>query len=487
MEVLLYSSVVFAPWAFGSTQPWAIWTLNTAGYCMGLLLAGKWLVCWKTGYIPTRWNGNRPEARGAGTPRRVECWLQIALASAPLFLLLYCLVAALNASATYHHELLGFTYHSFVSWLPHSFDSRGTWFGFWNYLSLLLWFWAVRDWLLGKTRQERHLTLGSNRPVKADSPPDIPAPLPARIRRLLWILCLNGALLGLVSILQRLDGTSKLLWLVEPRTGTSKDHFGPFNYRSNAAQYFNLLWPICIGFWWQLHHWHHQRLRLNPRLGSGAHLLLLPASILMAACPMVSTSRGGALLGLAGLPLVMLVFYLTMSHLRHWKSLLIVFAGLLASGLYLGWAPLQDRLVRLRDFTQDASSVERLDQNARTMQMIRDYPLFGIGPNAYEAIYPLYRTPGQPWYPFAHNDWLQFLAEWGAIGFSVILIGLVSVTFFPWQGTASTTLLQGTFLVSFVLVLVHATIDFPFQVHSVFFSFIILLSLYTCLPEATRR
>ena len=28
--------------------------------------------------------------------------------------------------------------------------------------------------------------------------------------------------------------------------------FGPYAYRANASQYFNLLWPVCLGFWWTL-------------------------------------------------------------------------------------------------------------------------------------------------------------------------------------------------------------------------------------------
>ena len=34
-EGLIYLMVIFSPWAFGTTQPWSIWTMNLAGYLLG--------------------------------------------------------------------------------------------------------------------------------------------------------------------------------------------------------------------------------------------------------------------------------------------------------------------------------------------------------------------------------------------------------------------------------------------------------------------
>jgi len=38
---LIYSMVVFGPWAFGTTQPWSVQLMNGAGYVAGSLLACK--------------------------------------------------------------------------------------------------------------------------------------------------------------------------------------------------------------------------------------------------------------------------------------------------------------------------------------------------------------------------------------------------------------------------------------------------------------
>src|SRR4029453_8601654 len=46
----LYFTVLFAPWAFGTTERWSIWTLNVAGYILGLLLFSKWLIRLRAGF-----------------------------------------------------------------------------------------------------------------------------------------------------------------------------------------------------------------------------------------------------------------------------------------------------------------------------------------------------------------------------------------------------------------------------------------------------
>src|SRR5439155_764201 len=127
----------------------------------------------------------------------------------------YCLVSALNARSTYYEEALSFDYHNYVKWLPHSLDAHRTWLAFWNYLALACAFWAVRDWLPGKTGGEQRAERGQGSRVESrggtkereaersnapplhhsTTPPFQSSPFfPARLRRLLWLLAINGAL-----------------------------------------------------------------------------------------------------------------------------------------------------------------------------------------------------------------------------------------------------------------------------------------------------
>jgi len=96
-----------------------------------------------------------------------------------------------------------------------------------------------------------------------------------------------------------------LLFLVIPRVNPlAIDQFGPFAYRGSAASYFNLLWPVVVGFWWMLH-------QTRGRRRIGHHWVLVCAGI-MAACPLISSSRGGALVSAAILMLAAIL--LTGTH-----------------------------------------------------------------------------------------------------------------------------------------------------------------------------
>src|SRR5438046_1552940 len=105
-EPLIYLMSVFSPWAFGTTQPWSIWTMNIAGYCLGALLAVKVFIRQAKGFVPPRWD-NEP----VGQPelpqsvRRLTAGrLTALLVVLTIGVLGYCLLGALNAAATYHPE-----------------------------------------------------------------------------------------------------------------------------------------------------------------------------------------------------------------------------------------------------------------------------------------------------------------------------------------------------------------------------------------------
>ena len=66
---LIYFMVVFSPWAFGTTQPWAIRTMDAAGYVLGLLLAFKLWVRWRKGYRPAKWGRKARSTEGKAESR----------------------------------------------------------------------------------------------------------------------------------------------------------------------------------------------------------------------------------------------------------------------------------------------------------------------------------------------------------------------------------------------------------------------------------
>ena len=147
----------------------------------------------------------------------------------------------------------------------------------------------------------------SLRPACASRFPRLQAPSNGRSRRAcagsFGFYVSMARSLALEGTLQRLDGTNKLLWLVVPRFNqTDESQFGPYAYRSNGAQYLNLVWPVCLGFGWSSAKLPSERRTARRGWGRG-YMILLPSAVLMASAPMISTSRGEALIALAALPI----------------------------------------------------------------------------------------------------------------------------------------------------------------------------------------
>src|SRR5205085_911624 len=136
------------PWTFGTTEHWAIQSVNTWNYVLGGLLVAKWIVRLATGFKPARWHD-------PGLLRGVNP----ALILGPLFALTvvmlgYTALAAWNARADFLYDQQRFEYFEYRKWLPTSYDRSATWEAFRFYLAVACFFWALRDWLGTKTRRE---------------------------------------------------------------------------------------------------------------------------------------------------------------------------------------------------------------------------------------------------------------------------------------------------------------------------------------------
>lgn len=465
-EFIIYFLVIFSPWAFGATQPWSIWTVNIAGFALGLLLAVKLVLRCAKGYRSPRWD---------------ECarkFFPAFLAILTVLFLTYCLVSAMNARATFREDTLTFDYHERIAWLPHSFDATATWSAFWRYLGLACAFWAIIDWLPGKTSAEQRAR--SWNPAK---PTATGMPLfPERLRRLLWVLALNGALLGVEGIVQRLANSPRLLFLVLPRIHqTAVTQFGPYAYRSNAAQYFNLLWPVCLGFWWTL--------KLTRGTGKAHHVVLVCAAV-MATCPLISTSRGGAIvaLGIAAIATVFLLatHFLLPAHSNSragGKTLLaivIFFCASLGFGLVLGWRTLGPRLEQL----DDGFEGRRLMYDT-ARPMAEDFPLYGTGPGTFETASYLYPRPDIFWPPQLHNDWLETRITFGYVGCALLCLalGTIAMRWLIRGGIHGGRRFAALAWLAIGGCLAHARFDFPFQVHSILLLFLVLCAILFSLSK----
>jgi O-antigen ligase len=432
--------IIFSPWAFGTTQRWSITLMNVAAIALGVMLVV-----------------NRLASRAAKEESRRFAWPVVVLASATFFLLGYSLVSAVNSAATYLPSELRLESRPHIRWLPHSFDGPSSWKTFWSLLGLTSVFWSTWDWL----SESRRVT------VPGQAVPRIPS----RLRLLLWTLTINGAVLALEAIVQRTSGTPNLLWIQPTHDNpTAAAQLGPFAYRANGAQYLNLVWPVALGFWWWLHHDRSRGARRNR------HHIILPCVLVMTACALFSLSRGAVFVTVCLLVTSCLLLATRRAPVAVRVSVTAFAALILAAGFFMSWKSLAERIESSK---HDVFS-GRTEVYARAEQMARDYPWFGTGPGTFNYLFQFYReSPEHYWPAQLHNDWLEFRITFGRIGFAALLISLTLATL-RWLlpgGVAR----EAAFLMLTTLALggclLHARFDFPLQIYSIQFLFIVLAAI----------
>ena len=90
-EWVIWFMVIFSPWAFGTTQEWAMGLMNAAGYALGVLFATRCLAR----------RGDPSCLESQAEPGLREQMATRLLGGVTILLLAYCLVSALNARCIY--------------------------------------------------------------------------------------------------------------------------------------------------------------------------------------------------------------------------------------------------------------------------------------------------------------------------------------------------------------------------------------------------
>jgi O-antigen ligase len=157
-----------------------------------------------------------------------------------------------------------------------------------------------------------------------------------------------------------------------------------------------------------------------------------------------------------------------------WRRLLapaLAGVAVIAGFIFLPTDPL---IARFADFahTEDISADTRAQLWRDTVPLIKDYPLFGCGFGAYESCFMKYKSVApMNTADFAHNDYLQVLAELGVFAFAAGLIFVLRIM----AGLAREVLYGASLderyratacLAAMVAMLCHSFVDFNMYVPS---------------------
>ncbi len=463
---VLLLMAVLAPWMLGCTTRETIWALNGLGFSSG----GLWIA---QRVIRSRASGGRqPPAEYPGGRWPIACVRGLVIA-----LLSYVLCSALNPKTSLQYTFTpGYPLASGVEiehlesieWLPQSHDRDRTLRAFWKYLAIVLSFAAARDWLMGASRRECR---------SGDSTPRFPGD---RMQWLLWTLAINAAAVSLVGMLQRLDGTEKLLWSFSNHINGGQGAFGPFPYRSNGAQYLNLMWPVTLGFWWVLRRRNMARRSVSHRSGGDPYVLLLVFAAVTAAGVVVANSRGGFLVLVGLLVAVFALMMLWSKRQAGFKlGLVAAIVAILGVGGWLGGEAMMARF-RSDDF---GTMHGRKPIYEDSVGMAEDFAVFGSGAETFAPLYYFYRKKDPAWNAYVHDDYLETRITFGTVGFVIVLMIFLAVWLVPFFGNGIPAPPEFFLLIGVAMVgiLAHAKFDLPFQIYSIHYQFVLLCALLTTL------
>jgi O-antigen ligase len=288
-------------------------------------------------------------------------------------------------------------------------------------------------------------------------------------RAFAWFLLTLGFAVSLLGILQHFTFNGKLYWFRELRYGGIP--FGPYVNRNHFAGLVELIIPTGLSV---LLFGAEERDRMSLVM----LLTLVPIGALF-----LSASRGGiAAFFLA----VGLLIILGILRGRGRNQIIAGAAVLVLAGGFVVWLGASRALSRFEGYQKlEVSETRRVEMLRDSWRIFLDHPVAGTGLGTLEDVFPRYETLYDGTIvTHTHNDYLEVLAETGAIGgvicacFLVLLLGTAWRCIVESRNPLEVALRIGAFSGCCAL-LAHSLVDFNLHIPSNAFLFLIQSALAT--------
>jgi O-antigen ligase len=223
------------------------------------------------------------------------------------------------------------------------------------------------------------------------------------------------------AVFQFLTHSNRVWNLFSPYLGRAS---GTYISPNNFAGFLEMLLPLAVAY------------VLVGRMKAVTRILLGYAALVMFAGMAVTFSRGGWVAVTVGLLVLVLILF---CHRNHRISALLLLLILMGAGAFfvknfLAKTPTYVQRVEKTDIHDQLDMTVRLDMWSAAAQMWQDHFGWGVGPAHFDYRFPEYRPESLQMRPNrTHNDYLNLLADWGAMGGIIVLAGMATFALGLWQ------------------------------------------------------
>lgn len=299
---------------------------------------------------------------------------------------------------------------------------------------------------------------------------------------ILAIACFSS----LYGIFQTYSGSNQIWWFT--KTAYVEDVTGTYINRNHFAFFMGLALILSVAYSGGLSVGSGQKehrgfkVMMNRFLSNeqafSKKMLVATSGVVIGLGLVLSASRGGILAATAGLFLMGLFFVSKKKQRRNGVIVLIIFGFICLFSLYIG---AERSWERFRDI--NASYAIRTRYAETTLDLFNDFKLFGVGVGNFRYAYPKYQQAQDTYVliEHAHNDWAQFLAEAGIIGFSLFLFSILFYlykTIRKWKGRDEPFMVLGFLpLVALLSAGVHSYSDFNLHIPANFLTLTAIVAI----------
>ncbi|MGZ5088244.1 MAG: O-antigen ligase family protein [Usitatibacter sp.] len=307
----------------------------------------------------------------------------------------------------------------------------------------------------------------------------------SRVLMLARALVYSALVFSVYAVLMHLEGAQLDYFGILIRHGDSAS--GTFVNRNHFAGYLEMTLAVGIGLLiatlsdrsadtWKKFVRQTIEWILSPKMVLRLALCVLVIALTTTHSRMGNTAFFASLL-VAGLLGIVLSRYATRNTVLLLASLVAI--DLLIVGSWFGVEKLAQRIEQTT--VQDVQ--DREEPAAYSLDLIRNYPVFGSGPGSFYIVYPGYRKEqAMAFFDHAHNDYAEIASDSGVLGLGLlgafVAMSLGAALLAQWR--RRDPLMRGmafACVMGVTAILIHSWVDFNLQIPSNAVYFMVLLAL----------